>query len=178
MIMIDKRLVNLTDEYETQLAKLTAVVMPNVDQIVERVYSAVSYVASMHMLDNHAQQQLIGSYKLLVGMLFQGMSNSIDHEMNGLGQQYARQGIPVEFITSVMALVHQELLDIITQSEVLTPFDKIQSNQAITAVIGYCQMHIQQAYSQASLHNELARFLKVTGISRRLFDNLAVEKLA
>lgn len=178
MTMIDKRLVNLTDEYENQLAKLTVLVMPNVDEIVERVCSSINYISATKMLEPHSQQQFFNSYKALVCLLFKGTEVAADSAMNRLGQQYAKQGIPVEFITSAMALIHQDLLELITETNTLTCIEKLQSNQAITAIVGYCQMHIQHAYSEASLQNELTRFLKVTGISKKLFDNLAVAKIA
>ena len=45
--------------------------------------------------------------------------------------------------------------------------------EAINAVTGMSLFIMQQAYQEASMAEELERFLKITGISRTLFSNLA-----
>ena len=48
-----------------------------------------------------------------------------------------------------------------------------KATAAVNSVLGFTLMVMQQSYESSRLAEELEKFLKITGMSRILFDNLA-----
>jgi hypothetical protein len=49
----------------------------------------------------------------------------------------------------------------------------VEAISAVNAILGFTLMVMQQSYESSRLAEELEKFLKITGMSRTLFDNLA-----
>ncbi len=93
--------------------------------------------------------------------------------MTHIGTVHVRVKLPVEFMTSGMALVLRELLAVVGNASSLDAATKVRAGAALSSACGFSQLLMQESYDSGKLAGELEKFLKITGMSRRLFDNLA-----
>ena len=72
-----------------------------------------------------------------------------------------------------MTLINNRLIELIVATFGDNKEHCAQILVAISAVTGMSLLIMQQSYQEASLADELEKFLKISGMSRTLFANLA-----
>jgi hypothetical protein len=72
-----------------------------------------------------------------------------------------------------MTLINHRLIALIVETYGDDKEHCAQILSAISAVTGLSLLVMQQSYQEASLAEELEKFLKISGMSRALFTNLA-----
>jgi len=93
--------------------------------------------------------------------------------MYHVGDVHVQVKLPIEFMSAGTTLIQEGLIKAVLA---LCPDDKAQQEKylaAINAALGFSLVTMQESYQSSSLAGELEKFLKITGMSRRLFDNLA-----
>jgi hypothetical protein len=93
--------------------------------------------------------------------------------MYQVGDVHVKVGLPVEFMAGAMTLVGSRINDRLGELLQNDPSRLRQAITAVNAVLGFTLMVMQQSYESSRLAEELEKFLKITGMSRTLFDNLA-----
>jgi hypothetical protein len=93
--------------------------------------------------------------------------------MYHVGDVHVQAKLPVEFMAGAMTLLTTRVNHLIGDILSDRPKTLIQATAAVSAVLGFTLMIMQQSYETSRLAEELEKFLKITGMSRTLFDNLA-----
>ncbi|MDO9422941.1 MAG: protoglobin domain-containing protein [Methylobacter sp.] len=94
-------------------------------------------------------------------------------DMYKVGYIHVRVNLPVKFMAGAMTPINTELIKLTaeTMSDDLAKCS--QALQAINALTGLALMIMQQSYQESSIAEELEKFLRISGMSRTLFTNLA-----
>jgi ornithine carbamoyltransferase len=90
-----------------------------------------------------------------------------------VGDVHVKVKLPVEFMADAMTLLNQRLTALIVETYGHDKDYCAQVLNAISAVTGMSLLMMQQSYQASSLLEELEKFLKISGMSRALFTNLA-----
>jgi hypothetical protein len=93
--------------------------------------------------------------------------------MYQVGDVHVRAKLPVEFMAGAMTLVGTRINQLLGDLLVHNPEMLTKAVVAVNAALGFTLMVMQQSYESSRLAEELEKFLKITGMSRTLFDNLA-----
>jgi len=84
-----------------------------------------------------------------------------------------RVQLPVEFMSSGIVLINNHLCPVLAEIYADDAAMMGRMVRAVNAVTGYSLILMQESYQTSLLAEELERFLAITGMSRKLFDNLA-----
>lgn len=93
--------------------------------------------------------------------------------MYKVGDIHVKVNLPVEFMAGAMTLINTELIKLVVETMSNDVEKCSKALQAINAVTGLALMVMQQSYQESSIAEELEKFLKISGMSRTLFANLA-----
>lgn len=169
-----KLLVNLTAEDEALIKSLATAVVPHLDQVTERFYDQLEKVPATAKVIEGRVDALKKTHRAWLESLFtENIDATYTEWMHHVGSVHVKVDLPVEFMTSGMALVLRELVEVLGNEGSLAPEKKLAAEKALTSLCGFSQLVMQQSYSVDRLAEALEKFLKITGMSRKLFDNLA-----
>lgn len=90
-----------------------------------------------------------------------------------VGDLHVKVRLPVEFMAGAMAIIQSEMVRIFGELYAEDTVKLVAATQALNAAAGFSLLVMQESYQSSSLAAELENFLKITGMSRTLFDNLA-----
>ncbi len=93
--------------------------------------------------------------------------------MYRVGEVHVKVKLPVEFMAGGITLIGNALLPIVARVCDGNYERCMSAHSAINAVLGFSLIVMQESYQTLSLAAELEKFLVITGMSRKLFDNLA-----
>ena len=94
--------------------------------------------------------------------------------MHKIGDIHVNVNLPSEFMTGAMTLINNRLIGLAVR-HLGSDLEKLAAVlEAISAVTGLSLLVMQQSYHESSVAVELDKFLKISGISRTLFTNLAL----
>lgn len=168
-----KQLSGLTTQDEATLRELAGLIVPALDGVTDRFYTILGNVPRTAAFIEGRVEMLKKTHRAWLESLF---TRNLDAEytqwMYHIGSVHVRVQLPVEFMTAGMSLVLRELLVLVGGSS-LDPEAKTRAGAAIGSVCGFSQLVMQKSYDTGKLAGEVERVLKITGISRKLFDNLA-----
>ncbi len=89
------------------------------------------------------------------------------------GEVHVRVELPMEFMAGGMTLIGDQLIKEIEAQYADDSDLRAAAHEAVNAVLGFSLIIMQQALMESTLKSELEKFMKVTGISRPLFNKLA-----
>jgi hypothetical protein len=168
-----KQLSGLTAEDEATLRELADLIVPALDGVTDRFYTILGQVPRTAAFIEGRVDILKKTHRAWLESLF---TRSLDAEyaqwMYQIGAVHVRVELPVEFMTAGMSLVLRELLLLVGRASMAAEA-KSRAGAAIGSVCGFSQLIMQKSYDTGKLAGEVERVLKITGISRKLFDNLA-----
>ncbi|MDD2760253.1 MAG: protoglobin domain-containing protein, partial [Methylomonas sp.] len=95
-------------------------------------------------------------------------------QMFKVGDVHVKVKLPVEFMAGAMTMINNRLFSLIVETFGDDKSRCAQAIAAVNAVTGYSLLVMQQSYQASSLAEELEKFLKISGMSRTLFTNLAL----
>lgn len=95
------------------------------------------------------------------------------HKLYKVGDVHVKVKLPVEFMAGAMVIIQSELVGIFGELFADDQALLIRAVQALNAATGFSLLVMQESYQSSTLAAELEHFLKITGMSRVLFDNLA-----
>ena len=90
-----------------------------------------------------------------------------------VGDVHVKIALPVEFMAGGMTQIQRNMTPMLFETFGDNQERLIAIIEAITAALGFTLQVMQESYQSSSLTAELEKFLKITGMSRVLFENLA-----
>lgn len=170
-----KRLSNFTAEHEAVLLKVGDAVKPHLGAVTDAFYEVLESVPSAAPFLEGRTDALKATHKKWLESLFEGpFDEDYARTMYRVGMVHVRVKLPVEFMQGAATLIMCELIKLMTK---LSRSDASRLGLilgAINGVIGFSVAIMQESYQATSLVEELDKFLAITGMSRTLFNNLAL----
>ena len=169
-----KRFSGLTPEYEALLAEVGPGVKPMLGEVTDSFYGTLVTIDKTKPFVEGRLDGLKATHKQWLETLFTGPydSNYTAH-MYHVGDVHVKVNLPVEFMAGGMTLIGNELLPVVSKVCGGDHEKCIKTTAAVNAMLGFSLMVMQESYQASSLAAELEKFLAITGMSRKLFDNLA-----
>jgi len=170
-----KRLSNFTPEHENVLLRIGDAVKPHLGTVTESFYEVLQTIPSAQPFLEGRIDALKATHKQWLESLFTGpFDEDFARGMYRVGMAHVRVKLPVEFMQGAATLIMCELVKLMTR---LCRSDAARLGLilgAVNGVIGYSVAIMQESYQATSLVEELEKFLAITGMSRQLFNNLAL----
>ncbi|WP_442498564.1 protoglobin domain-containing protein [Methylobacter sp. sgz302048] len=164
----------LTPEREALLIKVGEQIKPKLAGITEDFYQHLLTIPQAATFLGGRVESLKKTHTLWMEGLFSGpFDKTYTEHMYKVGDVHVRVNLPVEFMAGAMTLINQRLIGLIVETYGHDKEYCAQILVAINAVTGMSLLVMQQSYQAASLAEELEKFLKISGMSRVLFTNLA-----
>jgi truncated hemoglobin YjbI len=169
-----KSLTGLTPEREALLVEVGTQIKPKLAGITEDFYRQLLAIPEAATFLGGRVESLKKTHIRWMEGLFSGPFDKtyIEH-MYKVGDVHVKVKLPVEFMAGAMTLINNRLIELIIETYGDDKERRAQILAAVSAVTGMTLLVMQQSYQAASLAEELERFLKISGMSRTLFANLA-----
>jgi hypothetical protein len=174
LVAYGKSFSGLTPELEACLKNIGPIITPHLKKVTDSFYEQLGTIPV-------TEQYLAGRIEHLKSAHLQWLTSLFTLEVDAhfasglykIGDVHVKVNLPVEFMAGAMTLINTELIKIVleTMSDDIEQCSK--ALQAINAVTGLALMIMQQSYQASSMAEELEKFLKISGMSRTLFTNLA-----
>lgn len=164
----------LTLELENLLVEIGPELIPKLNGVTEDFYGHLLAIPEAATFLEGRVASLKATHRRWLEGLFTGpFDPGYTERMYKVGEVHVKVNLPVEFMAGAMTLINNRLF-----KQVVDTFGDDQERcarivVAISAVTGMSLQIMQQSYQEASLAEELEKFLKISGMSRTLFTNLA-----
>ena len=169
-----KSFTGLTTESEVLLKEIGPQIIPNLKSITESFYTQLGEIpARRPYLEGRVDSLRAMHTQWLEGIFSRSFDTSYTESMYKVGTVHVQVNLPVEFMSGGMTLINNQLIALAVD---LFGDDKEKCTKVLTAInaaTGFSLLTMQQSYQEASLAEELEKFLKISGMSRVLFTNLA-----
>lgn len=90
-----------------------------------------------------------------------------------IGDVHVKVKLPVEFMVGAMTIIQAEVLRVLKRVYAQDVDKLVATAGAVNAAVGFSLLVMQESYQSSSMAAELEKFLKISGMSRALFNNLA-----
>lgn len=169
-----KQFTGLTPEMEKLLTELAEQIKPHLPDVTDNFYNVLTQIPKAEPFLAGRVDKLKQTHIRWLEQVFSGPFD-VDYvqAMYHVGDVHVKVNLPVEFMAGAMTLVAIEINDRLGEILGSDPARLKQAITAVNAVLGFTLMIMQQSYESSRLAEELEKFLKITGMSRTLFDNLA-----
>jgi hypothetical protein len=169
-----KQFTGLTAEVESVLVGLSAVMKPHLPGITDNFYDVLKGIPKTQPFLEGRVDSLKQTHIRWLEQVFSGPYDAdYVRAMYHVGDVHVKVNLPVEFMSGAMTLVSVRLNELLGELLADDPMRLKKATSAVNSVLGFTLMVMQQSYESSRLAEELERFLKITGMSRVLFDNLA-----
>ncbi len=165
---------HLTSEDEAVLKEVGATIIPHLKSVTESFYTQLGLIPETQPFLEGRVDSLKAMHTQWLESIFTTEFNaSYTEHMYKVGSVHVQVQLPVEFMSGGMTLINDQLIPLIINlfGEDTDKCAKILS--AINSATGFSLLTMQQSYQEASIAEELEKFLKISGMSRVLFSNLA-----
>lgn len=164
----------LTPELEAALIEAGAVIRPKLRQVTDDFYQTLATIPEAASFVEGRVDTLKATHLRWMESLFSGpYDQAYVEQMYKIGYVHVKVNLPVEFMAGAMTLINNRLSGVLVETYGNDPAYLAKVLEAVSAITGLSLMVMQQSYQEASLAEELERFLQITGMSRVLFTNLA-----
>ncbi|WP_370277414.1 protoglobin domain-containing protein [Pontibacterium sp.] len=163
-----------TAEDEALLLAEGAKLIPHLGNVTDGFYTDLQKIpAAMKFLEGRLES-LKRTHQAWLERIFSGpYDGDFAQTMHHVGEVHVRVKLPVEFMSSGIVLINNHLCPVLAEVYADDPVTMGRMMRAVNAVTGYSLIIMQESYQTSLLAEELERFLAITGMSRKLFDNLA-----
>ncbi|NJD05908.1 MAG: hypothetical protein FIA97_05350 [Methylococcaceae bacterium] len=169
-----KQFAGLTPEREEILKSLAPVIVPRLSKITDAFYGTLSTIKEASPFLEGRIDVLKQTHLRWLTSLFSGTYDSeYTKAMHRVGDVHVKVKLPVEFMAGGTTLIGDLLLADLDELFRDDPKARTDAVGAVNAILGFSLIIMQQSFQDSSLHAELEKFLKITGMSRALFNNLA-----
>jgi len=169
-----KSFTGLTEEYESLLKEVGPQIIPHLAGVTKNFYEQLSAIPETEpYLSGRIDSLRAMHTQWLEGLFTKDFDTNYTSGMYKVGDVHVKVHLPVEFMSGGMTLINGQLIPLIINSfsDDTDKCTKVLS--AINAATGFSLLTMQQSYQEASIAEELEKFLKISGMSRALFSNLA-----
>lgn len=164
----------LTPELEAILQQSGEKIKPKLVAVTDDFYHTLSTIPETANFLEGRVDALKATHLRWMESLFSGPYDQAYVEyMYKIGYVHVKVNLPVEFMAGAMTLINNRLCGMLVETYGHDQAHLSKVLQAVSAISGLSLLVMQQSYQEASLAEELEKFLKITGMSRVLFTNLA-----
>lgn len=170
-----KRLTGFTPDLEATLLEVGPVLKPQLTAVTNAFYDVlVTLPKAQPFLDGRIEGLKRAHINWLESLFTGPFDEGFARTMYNVGMVHVKVKLPVEFMQGAATLIMGELVTVAAQSYGNDSGKLAQVIRAVNGVIGFSVTIMQESYQASSLAEELERFLAITGMSRKLFNNLAL----
>ena len=164
---------SLNSEKEALLRDIAKDMAPRLNEVTEHFYEILQSIPQALPYLEGRTDALKKTHLKWMQSLFTGPFDAAYTEsMYDVGDVHVKVNLPVEFMSGGITLICNELYRIIHELYQADPKRAADAVSAINSVMGYSLLIMQKSYN-ASVEEQLDKFLLITGMSRALFDKLA-----
>jgi hypothetical protein len=169
-----KRFSGLTLAREALLMEIAPILIPRLQDVTNRFYDILLAMPEPRKFLEGRVDSLKSTHLRWLTSLFSGpfdleFVKAIQHA----GEVHVHIDLPIEFMAGGTTLIGDLLIGEIEHIYATDQATRGAALGAINAVLGFCLIVMQQALQVSTLNQQLDKFIKITGISRPLFNNLA-----
>jgi hypothetical protein len=169
-----KAFTGLTPELEDLLKNAGPQIIPRLSDVTEDFYNHLSTIPETAPFLEGRIDALKAMHVRWMEALFSGTYDPAYVEsMYKVGYVHVKVNLPVQFMAGAMTLINNRLCCLLVETYADDTQKLAKILKAVSAITGMSLFVMQQAYQNASIAEELEKFLKITGMSRVLFANLA-----
>jgi len=170
-----KALSGLTPELELILQQTSSQIKTKLGILTEDCYQKLSMIEEAANLPEGRFETWKAAQLGWMDILFNGQYEQAYVEyMYEIGFIHAKEHLPFECIAIGMTLINNRLSAILVDSYGDDKAYLTKVLEAVSAITGLSLLIMQQSYQEARLAGELEKFLMISGMSRQLFNNLAL----
>ncbi len=174
LITYSKAFSGLTPELEATLKDIAPILIPHLNRVTDHFYAQLSAIpVTEKFLAGRIEHLKAAHLKWMTDLFTLTIDAQFAENMYRVGDIHVKVHLPVEFMAGSMTLINTGLINLVAETMGDDQAKSTQASQAIIAVSGLALMIMQQSYQASSLSGELEKFLKISGMSRVLFSNLA-----
>lgn len=168
-----KQLAKFSPEQENLLRILGPEIRVHLQQLTDGFYEDLTALPEAAAFLGDRTEQLKNTHLAWLEVMFSGTyDESYIAYMYRVGYAHVKVGLPVEFMAGGITLISRSA-QILLQSLYGNDQPRFAAMmESITSVLGYSLIAMQQSF-QLSTEEQLEKFLKITGISRELYSNMA-----
>lgn len=175
MVERTKKLTGFNADHESLLVEVRNEIQPFLGAVTEGFYATLLSIPETAAFLEGRTDSLKNTHKRWLESLFTGPFDAeYAKNMYHVGTVHVAVKLPVEFMQGTATLILGELIKVITQTNQDNPARLGAIINAVNAVIGFSVAIMQESYQASSLSEELEKFLAITGMTRNLFNNLAL----
>lgn len=164
----------LTPEREALLVEVGERIKPKLAGVTDDFYLHLLSIPEASLFLEGRIDALKKTHIRWMEGLFSGpFDSSYTEHMYKVGDVHVKVNLPVEFMAGAMTLINNRLIELIVETYGDNQKHCADILVAVSAVTGLSLIVMQQSYQESSLADELEKFLKISGMSRALFANLA-----
>jgi hypothetical protein len=169
-----KKFSGLTPEREALLIRIGPTIIPRLPKITDTFYAILATIPEPARYLEDRIDSLKQTHLRWLGSLFSGPFDlDFAAAIHRAGQIHVRVDLPIEFMAGGMTLIGDLLIAEIERCYTDDAEIRSEAHAAVNAVLGFSLIVMQEALQDSKLNQELEKFIKITGISRPLFNNLA-----
>ncbi|MEQ1529192.1 MAG: protoglobin domain-containing protein [Methylococcales bacterium] len=174
LITYSKAFSGLTPELEACLKDIAPTITPHLQRVTDSFYEQLAGIpATEKYLVGRLEHLKASHLKWMTDLFALNVDAQFAEGMYKVGDIHVKVNLPVEFMAGAMTLINTELIKLVVETMSNDVEKCSKALQAINAVTGLALMVMQQSYQESSIAEELEKFLKISGMSRTLFANLA-----
>ncbi|MGC2166609.1 MAG: protoglobin domain-containing protein [Gallionella sp.] len=163
-----------TPARQSLLSQIGPSMLPRLPIVTERFYEVLLQMPEPRKYLEGRVDALKSTHLRWLTSLFSGpFELEFAAAIHRAGQVHVRVDLPIEFMAGGMTIIGDLLIAEIEEMYSTDPTTRGAAHGAINAVLGFCLIVMQEALQESTLNLELDRFMKISGISRALFNNLA-----
>lgn len=169
-----RQLVGLSSADEATLRELAPILTPALDQVTDRFYAILGSQPRTAGFIVGRTDSLRKTHRAWLESLFTStIDASYARWMHDIGSVHVRVNLPVEFMSSAMAVVQRELTALVAGNDALEAGLRARACAAISSACGFCELLMQKSFAVDRSADELERYLRITGVSRQLYEKLS-----
>jgi hypothetical protein len=164
-----------TPDKEALLVEVGPKIKPHLNAVTDEFYQQLATIPETSSFLEGRIESLKKTHILWMEGLFTGpYDKDFTAQMFKVGDVHVKVKLPVEFMAGAMTLINNRLFTLIVETFGDDKQRCAQVIAAVNSVTGFSLLVMQQSYQASSLAEELEKFLKISGMSRTLFTNLAL----
>jgi hypothetical protein len=164
----------LTPEREKLLVEVGQRLSPRLAELTDRFYDTLTSIPKTAAVLEGRVDSLKKTHVAWLQRLLEGpFDDAYTASIYKIGDVHVKVNLPVEFMAGGTTLINDHFIRLVCESFSDDPSEQLKALGAVNAAMGFSLMVMQESYQASSLSEELDRFLKITGMSRVLFNNLA-----
>ena len=170
-----KILTGFTPAHEQLLIEVAPEIQPHLGAVTESFYEALHQLPKALPFLEGRLESLKQAHRQWLESLFVGpFGGDYTRGMYKVGMVHVKVKLPVEFMQGAGTMIQSELIEVSRKVYANDPQRMGDIIRAVNGVIGFSVTIMQESYQASSLVEELEKFLAITGMSRTLFNNLAL----